>query len=428
MAGRGVARQNLTLVLLMLATSGLASEAFADPVGPDNAKLGEDRLQPGLYPAAPVPEAFAVPDEPGHPPFNLDWSVGLKGTYTAATSGNSFVTTLTPQFSAAHEGTRLDYTIDGSAAIAKPWDGTDATVTAGQLGASGSLQLDRDTKVSGNASVGYSRDLPTTPGLDPVIVSPPGVATASFGLGAERRFGHLNVGISGDLKRTAYGSTTRIDTGVTDNSDRNLWEGDASLRLGYQVTPIFEVFTQASAGRDWFDKPSAATGISSNAGSRDIRAGVTGTWGSVLTASASAGLGEHDFDDGRLGDIATYLYDANVVYAPNETLRFTGRLSTSVQPVGPDTAGTAQIVHTASLDAGYTINDWLRLRASAEWSRSKVEGSTEQEDRTTLGTGADYALGAHTAVSADYGYTQRNNSRTGDSDAHSVSLGITIKR
>ena len=86
------------------------------------------------------------------------------------------------------------------------------------------------------------------------------------------------------------------------------------------------------------------------------------------------------------------------------------------------------MAHVASADLAYTVNSWLRLRASADWGYSWLEGSSETERSHGLGAGADYKVNSHTAVSADYGYVHRDNSASGLFDSHTVSLGVTVKR
>jgi hypothetical protein len=411
---------------MLAASSTLASAVLAQPLILDQVAMEDERLTPGLYPSAPMPEGFEVPAEPAHPPIEIDWSVGLKGSFTSATDGNSFVTTVNPAFNATHQGVRTDLNLDGSAVLARSDDGSTG-VTALNLDLAGETLLDRDTTVSGSAGLDFTQQLPGTPGLSPLITSPAAVVTGSLGGGLERRFGQFSLGVKGSLERTLYGPTTRTDTGVTDNSSQNVWEADTSLRLGLQATPIFEVFGEAALGRDWFDA-APASGIKADATSRTLRAGIAGDWNGVWSASASVGLGYHDFDVASLGDITTRLYDASLTYSPDSTLNLKAALSTKVTPTGSDSAGTARVAHLATADLAYTVNSWLRLRASADWGYSWLEGSPETERSHGLGAGADYKLNSHTAVSADYDYAHRDNSVSGVFDSHTVSLGVTVKR
>ncbi len=415
--------------LLVVLTTGLATSgtAFGQSTEPEAFKLSQERLEPGLYPGVALAEP---PAEPTHLPFDVDWSLGLKGSYTSSsTAGGSFSTVLTPSISAVHDGRQADVTLNGDAEITRPWDGSGTIgVTALRLGVSGAAALDSTTQISGNAALEFTQDLPSTPGFNPGILTPPQVLTGTLGAGIERSFGRFNLGLKGNLDRTIYGETLRSDTGWTDNSSQNVWQADMSLRAGVEITPIFGVFSEASLGRDIFDMPAPATTIRADATSTALRGGISGNWNGIWSASASVGIGHYNFDDPRLTDIATQLYDASLTYSPDPTVSVTAALSTNVEPTGADRGGTARVVHTASTNLAYEVNSWLRLRASADWGLSRFEGTSETEHRSGVGAGADYALNAHTAVSADYNYSHRENSGSGQTNTHSVSLGVTVKR
>ncbi|MBD8066430.1 outer membrane beta-barrel protein [Devosia sp. PTR5] len=407
----------------------MAHPTFADPLpAGDGSTYDNERLRPGIYPAAPVPEDFAVPHEPGHPPLDIDWSVGLRGSLTSSTDGDSFITTLTPQVSGTALGRRGSLAFDASADIAKSGGDNQVLPTGVDLSLSGQYTLDENTSLNGEARIAYARDLPGEPGLDPLIIRPAEEVTGALSAGLDRRFGRFTVGLKGSAERTVYGDTLRADTGQTSNADQNLWSLGSTLRVGYRATPIFEVFGEAGATRDIFDQPSARLGERFNATGQTLRGGITGRWGDVLTATASAGVGRRDFDAAGFDDVTTQLYDASVTFSPDPTLTVTAGLSTAIAPPGADSDGIARFEHTATADIDYTVNSWLRMRASADWTRSRQVDGPETETRYDVRAGADYSMSRHTSVSADYAYGHRDNSTTGTLDSHTVSLGITLKR
>ena len=424
-----MARRYKKWLIALTFSAAPAAIAMADPLSPEVSKLDEERLEPGLYPAAPGSDVYA-PTEPYHPPFRIDWSLGLKGTYTSSSSnGGSFATTLNPQFSAVHEGVRTDFSANGAAEISKSWRGEGPIeVPSLRLGVETSTLLGPNRRLHGEGALAVNRELLSAPGLDPNIIETPISVTGSAEIGVEQSFGRFNMRVDGDVARTLYGDTNRLDTGITPNTSRNVWEAGATLRLGYQVTPIFEVFGEAGMSRDIFDVASPSLGVKTDATGRTLRGGVTGTWDERITATASIGVGHHDFDAAGLTDITTQLYDASVTYRPNKTVDVTAKLATNIVPTGSDTPGTAKVEHTASVGVGYRVNSWLRLRGSADWSKSSLEGTGETEYRNGFGTGADYVLNANTALSADYAFDHRDNSNSGVTDTHRVSLGVTLRR
>jgi len=413
-----------SLFVAVMAGSALATPVLADPL----ANLKEERLRPGVYPAAPVPLEFAVPAEPGHPPFDIDWSVGLRGTFTQTNVGETFVTTLNPQFTATHDGRRADVVVNGSAEIAKPGGGRDADITGLNLGFSVTAPLDSLTSFTANGAIGMTQELAGTPGLAGGVVVPPEITTGTLGAGLTRQFGLFNVGLNAGAVRTLYGPTLRSDTGLTNNDTQNTWTTNSSLRVGYQITPIFEIYGQGGISRTLFDLPGTGTTIYRNATERTVRGGIAGQWNEVLSASAAVGVGDYDFDNAALADIRTELYEANLTFRPDPTLALSAGLSPTITPPGADSTGTARITHAATANIDYTVNSWLRLRASADWSRALTAGSGETENRWGVSAGADYRINSHTALSADYAFAKRDNSTTGLLDSHRVSLGVTVQR
>jgi len=419
-------------IFAMLAIVGLAvagaRPGLAGPLDGGGDFADTERLRPGIYPAAPVPPDFAVPGEPGHNPLDIDWSVGLRGSFTHATTGDSFVTTLTPQASGTYEGRRGTLAFEGSAAIARVDGSNELALGSAAFAVDGRLALDRLTTLTGRAALEHARTLPGTPGLDPLLLQPAGESAGTLELGVERRFGQFKLGAEGSLARRLYGDSVRADTGTTSNADQDHWSTAARLRLGYQMTPIFEVFGEAGLGREMFDHPNTRLGQRLDATDRTVRAGVSGNWNDVLSASVSVGVGERQFDAAGLDRVTTQLYDASVTFRPTSTLALTAGLASAIAPPGSDGAGTAKIEHSAEAGVDYDVNSWLRLRASADWTASRQVGGPETETRYGLGAGADYRVNRHTELSADYDYGHRDNSSSGTLDSHTISVGITLRR
>lgn len=408
----------------------LAAPAYAgsDLVAGDGSGADNQRLLPDIYPAAgPVlTDGSGVP-EPYDPFFDVDWSVSLRGTYTDATDGERFDTRLVPRVELSHVGSRSAIGLDAEAELTRPDEGK-VDITGLRLNLSGDYALDRETVASADGNISLTQDLPGMPGVASNIADPPQIISGGVELGVTRKFGRFNLGVTGAVQRTVYGETTLVGGNVVDNADRAVWALDSGLRLGFQVTPIFEVFGRAGLGRDMFDHPSSVLLIKTDASEASIEAGVTGRWGSVWQATASTGLNLRRFDEASLGEVVTNLYDASITFTPDERWRFTGALATSVEPPGPTSAGTTAVRYAASGEIGYAVNSWLALRATADWSATRYEGSPESKRGNGYGVGADYRLGPHTTLSADYGFSHNDSTNEGIKDSHRIMVGVTVSR
>lgn len=410
----------LSLAMPVLAAS---DHALGDGSDADN-----DRLLPGVYPADPVLANGEGLGEPYDPFFDLDWSLGLRGVHTNATAGERFDFRLVPAVTLEHIGTRSAVKFDANAEIARPGEGGTVDIGALRLGLQSGYDLDSATRVTANGNLSLSRQLPGTPGLASNIDVAPQTVSGGGDVGVTRQFGKFNVSLTGTAQRTVYGVSTLTDGSTVDNSGQNYWALDGGLRVGFQATPIFEVFGVAEAGRDLFDHPSAALGVSSNASDYALKGGITGRWNSTLEVTGSAGLGLRKFDVASLGEVVTQLYDAQVIFTPDPTWRMTAGFATNVTPPGPDGSGTTRVDYSTRAEVGYTVNSWLALRALAGWNTARFEGSSNVETGHGYGVGADYQVNAHTAVSADYEFDHSDSTSNGVQEAHRVSVGVTLSR
>ncbi|MDB5474146.1 MAG: outer rane beta-barrel protein [Devosia sp.] len=410
-------------VLLLVAPAFAASDHSA---GDGSVVHNERLLSPGP-PGAPAPAHEERVDEPYDAFFDTDWSMALRGTYTKTRDANRFDVFLAPTLSLDRQGSRSAINVTGAAELARPQE-QQIDISALRLNLSGEYRLDRVTSISGNGYVSLAQAIAGTPGLASNIV----VAPQTRGGGADarlvRRFGKFNVAITGAVQREVYGETTQTGAVKLDNSDQNFWSLDTDLRIGFRATPIFEVFALAGLGREIFDRPSSEPLMTNDATDTTIKGGITGRWNEVLEATLSTGLNLRRYDEVGLGEFSTRLHDAAITFKPDPTWQIQAGFSTIVAPAGPNNPGVARIEYAANLAIGYQVNSWLGLRAGADWSSARFIGTSDTEKGYGWALGADYAVNAHTAVTADYRFDYADNSSSGVEDAQRVTLGVTVSR
>ncbi len=416
-------RRHGVIGTLAVALCGTAAPQFA--LAGDG--LHNERLMPGQLPEAPVADRGVWLREPYDPFFDVDWSVALRGAYTRTRTLERYDTLLVPHLRLEHIGVRAAIAAEGDAEIVREQDGR-LSVTGLRLGLDAGYDLDSVTRATATADLTLSQPLAGTPGVNSAVAIAPQALSGSAGVGVTRQFGRFNVGVTGTVQRSLYGDTTRTDGTVVSNAEENLWSLDGALRVGYQMTPVFEVFGEAGAGRDLFDDPSSSLGVKTDATDMTLVAGVTGRWNSTLEATAATGVTVRRFDVAALGEVQAQVYDASVVFTPDPTLRLRAGLNTTIAPPGPDNAGTARVEYTASFGAEYTVNSWLAMRAQAAWNTATFTGTGNTETGYSLGAGADYKINAHTAIGADYSYSQAVTTSDGLQEAHRVTLGVTLSR
>ncbi|MCA0424877.1 MAG: outer membrane beta-barrel protein, partial [Proteobacteria bacterium] len=205
--------------------------------------------------------------------------------------------------------------------------------------------------------------LPANTLIAPTVVD--GTAQASVTQDMGRFDGKLTL----DGRRYMMGATTLNDLSTVDNTHRSYWEGGATLRLGYEITPLISAFVEGEASVQKFDAPDPTVLAYLDGREYQLRAGLSYTYGSIISAEASVGRGWLDYVDGALTDTQSWVYNGSLTFRPDETVSLTGALETTLDP-STSTPGDTDMGVTLSGNAAYRVNPWLTLRASSAWDRT----------------------------------------------------------
>ena len=410
------------LALALVPTAAFAGEVAGNGAPPTDPLLLQPSFSGTLAPLAPAPS------EPELPFYDLDWSLGLRGSYiNDSSSGVRYQGLVLPSATLTHTGKYLSFHGGADAQFSKT-DGDAVNVQEARLAGGSALQFGPDSSLTSNASLTLSQEDPNSPTVPTDVATPPteisGAADSTF----TRKFGSLNLSASANAGRDVYGPTTLGDGTTVDNASLNNTSAGGGLRLGYQLTPVLELFTSGNATRTMFDAASPTLSTKLDGNLYTVKAGVSAKWDSRLAASASVGTALEHFDDPGLADVRATLYDASLTFKPTDTLTLDGAFTTTVGAPGPDGSGTASIEYAATAAATYQVNDWLDWRASAGWSETRYVDSSQSSRGYDLGVGADYALSRHAKLSADYNFGHSEVSPNPPDDTHTVTLGLTLQK
>lgn len=369
-----------------------------------------------------------APQEPLTPPVQIDWSVGLRGSYTKGTERNYYEALVAPQVAATYSGVRGSITGSANAEIARPSNDElrlrGLTVTVG-----GGYQFDPVMRLDTTNTLTVTQDSPNDPSLSSAVDEAAVEIAGRNETTLTRDFGRFSGALRGSVERNVYGDTLLTDGTWVDNSSNNRTELGAGLRVSYQMTPILSPFVDGSLARDYYDEAAPGLGdVRADGVTYELRTGIAGKWGETLEAEASVGWGWRDFIAGEIGDVDSTLYNASVTYRPNRSLTLGGQIGTSFEPPGPDNGGATRIEYVASANVGYKINDWLGVRAEAGWSLAEIEPEGGTERGHSVGVGADYLVNGHTSLNADYDYGHSETVANPSTESHRVMLGVTIKK
>ncbi len=356
----------------------------------------------------------------------IDWSVGLRGSYAAnSLTGGKAALSLTPEAS---------LTLGGESSTSVLGAGSELVVDgAGQArigdlhaGASGTLRLGPTTTLAGSIAGVMTQDpddsaLPANTLIAPIELD--GTAQGSI----TQDMGRVDATLTLDGERLVIGPTTLDDLSTIDNANQSYWRGGATLRLGYEITPLIGAFVEGEASAQKFDAPDPTLLTFLDGREYQLRAGLSFTQGSIISAEASIGHGWLDYLDGSLTDTQSWVYNGNVTFRPDETLSLTGTLETTLDP-STSVPGDTDVGMTLSGDATYRVNPWLTLRASAGWDRTVTLGTGDNSWALDAGVGVDYQSSRHVVWSADYTYGRDHAPPAPVNDTHTVSVGVRVQR
>lgn len=371
----------------------------------------------------------APPYEWGNAPYDLDWSLGLRGGIKddGTGDGRTYELIALPNVTFRHDTIRggydvgvsgeLIYEVDGSARIGS------ITGTAG-----GEYKLDALTTLAGQGDLRVSRDDPDSPDYDSNVASAPLVISGDGEVSASRDLGAFNLALRGSAGREVYGETVYDDNSTSNNDFQSTTAYGAGARLGYELTPGLVAFIDSEADYLAYDAPSPSLMVKLDNVTYASRAGLSAKFSETLELEGSLGMGYTDFADGSLSDFSAVLYDAKAVFRPDETLTLTGAFTTTISQPGTTSGATAKLTYAATGTVEYLVNPWLKLRADAQWSEAHYQGIDNDEYNWGVGAGADYLLNEHTDLTADYSFLRTEKTPEPATDEHQVTLGVKFHR
>ncbi|SMD11756.1 hypothetical protein SAMN06297251_13012 [Fulvimarina manganoxydans] len=286
------------------------------------------------------------------------------------------------------------------------------------------LDIDRLSSATLRGALRYRRDDNDRPGIafDPVTQEDSDVLSASVAAEYTREIGRLRLTGTGTIAREAY---LTQGTGLPDESYTTT---TATLRAGYQVSPAFQPFVEASAGRRFFDEARIGPdGIERDTVIPSLRAGVTIDIEEKLRGEVALGYAWSLPDDGRAKDTASPTLDANLTWSPQRGRDVILSTRTTFQPETTGLSATA--TYDASLGFLHVLNSQVDLNGALV---AKLEDSSlANADEWELGGefGFTYWLNRTLSFTGLYAYRDHGADQASETwDAHTVSLGIRLRR
>lgn len=378
---------------------------------------------------APAGSAMAqdAPREHIGPFADIDWSLGLRGSYAVSSStGGAAELQVLPELSWTRQG--------GSTKSVLGVGGQFAVSPAGAINiddahgtAEGQWMLGPETILKGSSTLTFDQLRATNSSLPATTTIGPTELTGTVNGSAEQDFAHVRV--TGRLGGTRYieGETTLSGGATVSNAENSYWQGAAGLRLGYDLGPLITVFIDGDAKYTAYDAPSSTLLAYENGRTLTLRAGVSYARDSRISAELSAGRAWYDYDDPTLTDAPSWVVDGSLTLKPDETLSLTGSVETTLAPSSLS-AGDIDAGLTATGNLRYALNPWVALRSEASYNRTVALGSGLSSWGYSAGAGIDLTTSRFATWTGDYSFAHDEPATGAATDTHTVTVGVTVHR
>src|SRR3569623_872823 len=351
--------------------------------------------------AAPTMAQEAAADDPAGPLIDLNWSLGLRGSYTNdSAAGSLFEGEVAPEVSLPRHYLGGDASIGAGGAVSVDQN-KNIRITDTHANAASSFTLDEFTQLKGAIDLSTVVRSPFDTSLPANTAIPPRDSTGTVTGSAERKLGQFD--FTGTLVGTRFiaGPTTLDAASPVDNDDQSYWLGSATLRTGFEFTPKISLFVEGNDAITRYDAPNPGLGIFLNNQTLTLRGGVSYTQPGTFVAEASVGRGFINYADPSLTARQAWVTNGTLTFTPDETVELVGALDTSIGPSATD-AGDTDVGYTLSGSAKYLVNPWLPQRGTASFDHIITLGSNDTDDTVSAGTGLEFANTKHSTWSVDY--------------------------
>ena len=292
--------------------------------------------------------------------------------------------------------------------------------------ANGRIDVTHDTDINLESHFNYTtqRNLQTVSGVTSNVTS--GIYDSGVAAGITRRFGRLTTTLRGSLDRTAFANPT-IAGSTLNLSSGNFTALELRGRAGYELTPGFTPYVQASVDTRQRDSKLDTNGFARSSNGTSLRLGTTYELSRILTADANIGIGTRDYADARLKTSVGPVADLSLIWqaTPLSTVTLKG---SSAQDETSLTGSSGIWDTKVSLQIDHALLRNLNLTGNIAFQNNKYTGTSRADHITTGSLAATYALTRDVLLRGSYNYTHQSSSDPGSRYSDNVFLfGIKLQ-
>jgi hypothetical protein len=332
--------------------------------------------------------------------FTLLPSLSLEEQYNDnifATENNTiddFITRILPRATLRSNWNNHSLSLYGNADIGRYADNGDEDYEDYTAGANGRLVIQRDTWLQGRAEYQQRHEDRGSP--DDVGGVEPTVYGAALGqLSAFHRLNRLNFTLSGTVERLDYDDVAAAGGAIINNDDRDRYEMETSLRVGYELVPNYEAFVRGGYLKRTYDDLSDA-GLNRDNDGYEIVAGVTVDFGGITFGDFFAGYRTQDYEDPMLKGVSGPSFGGEITWNVTPLTTIIGSLTRTVEEStatdGLGNFASGRFLTVASVRAQHELLRNLLVGANVGYDHDDYEGISRTDETLRFGVNANYMM------------------------------------
>ena len=254
--------------------------------------------------------------------------------------------------------------------------------------------------------------------------------TATYGatVGGDRTFGRLDLSLHGSIDRTAYENATLNDGAVDELSSDDFSDWGLRGRASYRVSASFRPFVDVLVDSRRYNSGVDQYGYQRNSDGVAARVGAEIDLSGILSGSLDVGYGERNYEDPRLPNLASPLFDASLIWNATGLTTVTLKSASSLaETTIRGASGAAQ--HATTLEIDHALRRYLTLTGTVSYATDAYAGMPLRDATTTFGLAASYSLNRDVVLKASASRQFYVSNQPGTSYAATiVMMGVKLQR
>ena len=248
------------------------------------------------------------------------------------------------------------------------------------------------------------------------------------------RPGRGRVSVGGTYQTLDFDDVSLIGGGTQNNDDRDRDVYSVFGRVGYEVSPGYEVFALGLYGQTDYDDGVDDNGVNRDSDLYTVEGGTRFELTNVIAGEVSAGYTSEDFDDPTLVTVDGIAANADIEWYVTRLTTILLGASRRVQETtitGPDGMGGTSVASgfiNTVIDVGvdHELMRNVILSAGFRYDNRDYDGIVREDDQYEADVRAIYLLNRNLSLAAEYRFERRDSTESTEDFSRNV-VGLTLR-